>query len=65
MNEQNLEELIYEYGETMKHIGRCETNDKSSTKEYNRLISQKEKLMKQFDSYFKKDNKVLKTLGIS
>ena len=65
MNEKMLEELIYEYGETMKHIGRCETNDKSSTKEYNRLISQKEKLMKQFDSYFKKDNKVLKTLGIS
>jgi hypothetical protein len=65
MNEKMLEELIYEYGETMKHIGRCETNDKSSTKEYNKLISQKEKLMKQFDSYFKKDNKVLKTLGIS
>lgn len=60
-----LEELIYEYGETMKHIGRCETNDKSSTKEYNRLISQKEKLINKFDSYFKKDNKVLKTLGIS
>jgi hypothetical protein len=65
MNEKMLEELIYEYGETMKHIGRCETNDKSSTKEYNRLISQKEKLINKFDSYFKKDNKVLKTLGIS
>jgi translation initiation factor 2 beta subunit (eIF-2beta)/eIF-5 len=53
MSPKELEEHIYEYGETMKHIGRCETNDKSSTKEYNRLISAKEKLIEKFDSYFK------------
>lgn len=53
----DIEELIYEYGETMKHIGRCETNDKSSTKEYNKLISKKEDLIKKFDLYFKNSKK--------
>jgi hypothetical protein len=64
MNNKELEELIYEYGETMKHIGRCETNDKSSTKEYNKLVSQKEKIVSRFDSYFKGDIKLRKTLGV-
>jgi hypothetical protein len=64
MNNKELEELIYEYGETMKHIGRCETNDKSNTKEYNKLLSQKEKIVSRFDSYFKGDTKVRKTLGV-
>lgn len=53
MSPKQLEELIYDYGETMKHIGRCETNDKSTTKEYNKLISAKEKIIENFDSYFK------------
>ena len=53
----DIEELIYEYGETMKHIGRCETNDKSSSKEYNKLISKKEDLIKKFDVYFKNTKK--------
>jgi hypothetical protein len=64
MNNRELEELIYEYGQTMKHIGRCETNDKSSTKEYNKLLSQKEKIVSRFDSYFKRDTKLRKTLGV-
>jgi hypothetical protein len=64
MNNKELEELIYEYGETMKHIGRCETNDKSSSKEYNKLLSQKEKIVSRFDSYFKGDIKLRKTLGV-
>ena len=64
MNNKELEELIYEYGETMKHIGRCETNDKSSTKEYNKLLSEKEKIVSRFDSYFKGDAKVRKMLGV-
>jgi hypothetical protein len=64
MNNKELEELIYEYGETMKHIGRCETNDKSSTKEYNKLISEKEKIVSRFDLYFKGDIKLRKTLGV-
>lgn len=53
----DIEELIYEYGETMKHIGRCETNDKSSSKEYNKLISKKEDLIKKFDIYFNNSKK--------
>lgn len=53
----DIEELIYEYGETMKHIGRCETNDKSSSKEYNKLISKKEDLIKKFDMYFNNSKK--------
>jgi hypothetical protein len=64
MNNKELEELIYEYGETMKHIGRCETNDKSSTKEYNKLLSEKEKIISRLDSYFKGDSKVRKMLGV-
>jgi hypothetical protein len=48
----------------MKHIGRCETNDKSSSKEYNKLISEKEKIISRFDSYFKGDIKLRKTLGV-
>jgi hypothetical protein len=64
MNNKELEELIYEYGETMKHIGRCETNDKSGTKEYNKLISEKEKIVSRFDSYFKGNIKLRKTLGV-
>jgi hypothetical protein len=64
MNNRELEELIYEYGETMKHIGRCETNDKSSTKEYNKLLSQKEKIVSRFDSYFKEESKIRKVLNV-
>ena len=64
MNSKELEELIYDYGETMKHIGRCETNDASSTKEYNKLISHKETITKKFDEYFKTNVKLSKALGI-
>ena len=64
MSNKELEELIYEYGETMKHIGRCETNDKSNTKEYSKLISQKEKIISKFDSYFKQDIRVRKMLNV-
>jgi hypothetical protein len=60
MSLKELEELIYEYGETLKHIGRCETNDKSSTKEYNKLLSQKDKLIEKFDLFFKNSKKLMK-----
>ena len=53
MTNKELEEQIYEYGEVMKHIGRCETDGKEGMKEYNKLISQKEKLMSSFDKHFK------------
>lgn len=64
MTNKELEELIYEYGETLKHIGRCETDGKTGMKEYNKLIFQKEKIVEKFDKYFKGDSKVKKALNL-
>ena len=64
MTNRELEELIYEYGETLKHIGRCETDGKTGMKEYNKLILQKEKIVEKFDKYFKGDSKVKKVLNL-
>ena len=64
MTNRELEELIYEYGETLKHIGRCETDGKTGMKEYNKLISHKEKIMEKFDKYFKNDSKLKKALNL-
>lgn len=44
----------------MKHIGKCETDGKEGMKEYNKLISQKEKLIEYFDGYFNNNNSKLK-----
>jgi hypothetical protein len=65
MNNKDLENKIYEYGEVMKHIGRCETDGKVGMKEYNKLINEKEKLIKFFDDYFQTNLKVKKTLPIT
>jgi hypothetical protein len=65
MTNKELEEAIYEYGDTMKHIGRCETDGKTGMKEYNKLISTKEKLMEKFDLHFKSSIKVSRTLHIA
>ena len=65
MTNKELEEAIYEYGDIMKQIGRCETNEKIGTKEYNKLISNKEKLMEKFDSHFQSSIRVSKTLHIA
>ena len=64
MTNKELEELIYEYGETLKHIGRCETDGKTSMEEYSSLVTHKEKIIQKFDSYFKGDTKIRKTLGV-
>ena len=64
MTNKELEELIYEYGETLKHIGRCETDGKTTMKEYSKLVAEKEKIIQKFDSHFKGDSKVRKTLGL-
>lgn len=60
MINKELEEQIYQYGEVMKHIGKCETDGKEGMKEYNKLISQKEKLIEYFDGYFNNNNSKLK-----
>lgn len=65
MTNKELEELVYEYGETMKHIGRCETDGKTGMKEYTKLLSQKEKIIEKFDSHFKSNIKLAKALNLA
>jgi hypothetical protein len=42
MSNKEFEEYIYEYGHVMYRIGRMETDDNSSTKEYNNMTKKKE-----------------------
>lgn len=65
MSNKELEELIYEYGHVLYQIGRAETDDKAETKQYNRLISQKEKIVEKFDAHFKSSIKVSKSLNLT
>ena len=51
MNKE-FENAIYEYGNIMYKIGRMETDGKDSSKEYNKLIKEKEMLVKIFDQHF-------------
>ena len=60
MLNKDIEELIYEYGHVMYRLGRMETDGNASTKEYNKYCDMKEKLVKQFDEYFKSDVEKLK-----
>ena len=64
MSNKELEELIYEYGETMKHIGKSETNEKVGMKEYTKLVLQKETILKKFDEHFNTNSKLLKALNV-
>lgn len=66
MTNSELEELIYEYGNVMYKLGRMETDDKVSSKEYSKFYSSKEKLMNKFDEYFKTsiNKKAKNSLGI-
>ena len=52
MNKE-LENAVYEYGHIMYKIGRMETDGKESSKEYNKLIKEKEMLVNFFDQLFK------------
>jgi hypothetical protein len=53
MTNKELEEKIYEFGQIMYRLGRMETDDKASTKEYNKFCKDREDLTKEFDEYFK------------
>ena len=53
MTNKELEEKIYEFGQIMYRLGRMETDDKASTKEYNKFSKDREDLTKEFDEYFK------------
>jgi hypothetical protein len=63
MNSKELEELIYEYGHVMYRLGRMETDGNSSTKEYNKMDTQKEDIKKKFNGYFA-NSKLAKTLNV-
>jgi len=65
LNSKELEELIYEYGHVMHQIGKAETNDRVGMKDYNKLIAEKEKLVAKFESYFKGNSKIARTLNIA
>ena len=53
MDNKSIEEKIYEYGHVMYRLGRMETDANESTKEYNKFLNMKEKLVKEFDEHFK------------
>jgi hypothetical protein len=56
MNHETIEELVYEYGHLQYKLGRMETNEQSSMKEYTKTTDQKEKILKQISDYFKQAN---------
>jgi len=64
MTNKKLEEMIYDYGETLKHIGMCESDGKTSLKEYNKLVDYKEKLVEQFNEHFNSNSKMTQSLNI-
>jgi len=64
MTNKKLEEMIYDYGETLKHIGKFETDEKTSLKEYNKLVDHKEKLVEQFNEHFNSHSKMAQSLNI-
>jgi prepilin-type N-terminal cleavage/methylation domain-containing protein len=53
MNNKELEEKIYTFGNVLYNIGRMETDGKDTTKDYNKMCKEKEKLKEEFDVYFK------------
>jgi hypothetical protein len=67
MKDTELEELIYEYGQVMYRLGRMETDEKASTKEYNKFCDMRDKLKKQFDEHFSSDKyqSLKKSMGVS
>ena len=56
--------MIYDYGETLKHIGKFETDEKTGLKEYNKLVDHKEKLVEQFNEHFNSNSKIAQSLNI-
>ena len=65
MSNKELEEFIYEYGHVRYKIGRLETDEKETYKEYNKFIKRKEELMNLFNEHFNSSNKKLAhTLGV-
>lgn len=53
MANKDLEKLIYEFGHLQYRLGRMETDEKSSTKEYSKVLSEKDRIIKIFEEHFK------------
>jgi len=67
MTNKELESKIYEFGQILYRLGRMETDDKASTKEYNKLCKDREDLTKEFDEHFKTPNinkKLASSMGL-
>ena len=66
MTNKELQEKIYDYGHVMYRLGRMETDEKESTKEYNKFCKMKEEITKDFDEHFDNsiNQKLKNTLGV-
>jgi hypothetical protein len=53
MDNKELEEKIYEFGNVLYRIGRMETDEKETTKEYNKMCKRREELTEEFNKHFK------------
>jgi hypothetical protein len=53
LKNNQLQEVIYEFGQVMYKLGRMETDEKQSTKEYNQYCKKREELTKKIDEFFK------------
>jgi hypothetical protein len=52
INESNMEEVVYEFGNVQYKLGRLETDGRDSDKVYNKLLKRKEELSKIIDKFF-------------
>ncbi len=67
MTNKELEAKIYEFGQILYRLGRMETDEKASTKDYNKLCKEREDLTKQFDEHFKSptmNRKLANSMGL-
>lgn len=53
IDKENIEEVIFEYGNVQYKIGRLETDGKETEKDYNKLVKRKEKLTEIIGEFFK------------
>jgi hypothetical protein len=53
IDQSNIEEVIYEFGNVQYKLGRLETDGRESDKAYNKLTKRKEKLSEIIDKFFK------------
>lgn len=52
--EENMEEIVFEFGRVMYRLGRLETDEKTGEKEYDKYLKRKEKLASVIGEFFRK-----------